>query len=289
MRMLGIAIASVALAAAAVGSGAAAQSPSAVPAGSPAAAPAQELLRTTLEPGDRLDDIGWGGSSVSWVQSGALTLLVDAGTVMIGPPGGDGGMVADGDSATVPARFTMRGGPETRMTWTNDDVSQAIVLTSAIVPARGGDGTSLPGESPAPTATPGPKEAPPVVRTIVVRGTGPAGQPATYTIRDQSGWVAGARVPDEQELRTWPRELFGATPVRATGRDTFDLLVTWSGSGCGPTITLTVGPRLRSMRLVDRSPGCDASAMGHWLVLRLRTTVGIPMREILFETVRHPS
>lgn len=299
MRVLGVAsVAAVALAAVVLGTGVAAQSPSPDP--SPATRPFQELLgftfpdavgrdrlvllRTTLTPGQRLDDIGWGGSSVSWVQSGSLTLTVDAGTVLVAPAGGAGGMVADGDTAQLGALDTVRGGADTRMSWANEDVSAAIVLTSAIIPAGSGDGTSLPGESPA--ETPGPKEAPPVVRTIVVRGTGPVGQPATYTIRDQSGWVAGARVPDEQELRGWPRELSGATPVRATGRDTFDLLVTWSGGGCGPDITLTVGPRLRSMRLVDRSPGCDASAMGHWLVLELRTTAGIPMRDIPFETVR---
>jgi hypothetical protein len=298
MRALGAA--AVAVAAVVLGSGAAAQAPS--PEASPAGGPSQELLgvtfpdvmgrdrlvllRTTLEPGQRLDDVGWGGASVSWVQSGELTLTVDAGTVLIAPAGGEGGMVADGDTAQLGALDTIRGGPETRMSWANEDRSQAIVLTSAIIPEGGGDGTSLPGDSPAPTETPGPKEAPPVVRTVVVRRTGPVGQPATYTIRDQSGWVVGARVPDEEELRSWPRELFGATPVRATGRDTFDLLVTWSGTGCGPTVTLTVGPRLRSMRLVDRSPGCDASAMGHWLVLELRTTVGIPMREIPFESIR---
>jgi hypothetical protein len=175
------------------------------------------------------------------------------------------------------------------MTRTNEDASRATVLTTAILPESGGDGTSLPGETSGPAVTRGPKEAPPVVRTMVVRGAGPVGQQATYTIRDQSGWVVGARVPDERERRNWPLELFGPTPVRATGRDTFDLLVTWSGGGCGPNITLTVAPRLRTMRPVDRSPGCDASAMNHWLVLELRATVGIPMRDIPLETVRRRS
>lgn len=306
MRVLGVAsVAVVALAVVALGTGVAAQSPSPAtsPVASPTSRPTQELLgftfpdaagrdrlvllRTTLEPGQRLDDIGWGGSSVSWVQSGALTLTVDAGTVRVAPTGGEGGMVADGDTAQLGALDTIRGGPETRMTWANEDVSAAIVLTTAIIPDGGGDGTSRPDGSPAPTETPGPKEAPPVVRTIVVRGTGPVGQPATYTIRDQSGWVAGARVPTEQELRDWPQEAPQAVgPVRATGPDTFDLLVRWSGGGCGPVVTLTVEPRLRAMRLVDRSPGCDASAMGHWLVLELRTTVGLPLREVPLDQVR---
>lgn len=296
MRVLG----TVALAILLLGGGAVAQSPSVEPAsghqevlgftfpdGSSRAR--LVLIRTTLEPGERLAGVGWGGSSVSWIESGSLTVLVEAGTIRVGGPGEDGGMVADGDSWTGDAFDTVLGGPATRMAWTNDDGSRVTVLTTAILPEDGGDGTSLPGGSPTPTETPVPKQAPPVVRTIVVRGTGPVGLPATYTIRDQSGWVVGARVPDEREMRSWPRELLGATPVRATGRDTFDLLVTWSGGGCGPNVTLTVAPRLRSMRLVDRSPGCDASAMGHWLLLQLRTTVGIPVREIPFETVRRRS
>lgn len=185
------------------------------------------------------------------------------------------------------ASDTVLGGPATRMTWTNEDVSRVTVLTAAFIPEDGGDGTSLPGASPDPTLTPGPKDAPPVVRTIVVRGTGPAGQPATSTIRDQSGWVVGARVPTERELRGWPVDGRPAVgPARATGPDAFELLVRWSGTGCGPVVTLTVEPRLRAMRLVDRSPGCDASAMGHWLVLRLRTPVGLPLRDVPLEWVR---
>ena len=227
------------------------------------------LIRTTLEPGERIDDVGWGGSSVSWVQSGSLTIDVLAGTVSVADDGQGGGLVADGDSTTLGARGTVRGTPASAMAWTNDDNVRLTVLTAAIIPADAGDPTAHPDGSPGPTPTPGPKEAPPVIRTFVLRGTGPLGQPATYTIRDQSGWVTGARVPSEQELRGWPLEARQTVgPVRATGADTFDLLVRWSGGGCGPVITLTVEPRLRAMHLVDRSPGCDASAMGHWLVLR---------------------
>jgi len=303
MRVLGVVALSIVL----LGGAATAQSPSVAPSEAPVAAPSgvsQELLgstfpagssdsrlvlvRTTLGPGERLDGVGWAGSSVSWVESGSLTIDVIAGTMTVAETDQSGGTLADGEAWTLGSLGTVRAGPKTVMDWANDTATRATVLTAAVIPsdASVGDPTSLPGASPAPTPTPGPKEAPPVLRTVVLRGTGPLGQPSVITIRDRSGWVMGARVPDERELRGWPGELSGAGPVRATGRDTFELLLTWSGSGCGPVVTLTVEPRLRSMRLVDRSPGCDASAMGHWLVLGLRTTVGIPVRDIPVETVR---
>lgn len=306
MRVLGTVALSIVLLCGA----ATAQSPSVAPSAAPSAAGAsQELLgftfpagssdsrlvlvRTTLEPGDRLAGVGWAGSSVSWVESGSLTIDVIAGTMTVAETDHSGGTLADGETWTLGSLGTVRAGPKTVMDWTNDTAARVTVLTAAVIPsdASVGDPTSLPGASPAPTPTPGPKEGPPVLRMVVLRmvvlrGTGPFGQPSVITIRDRSGWVVGARVPDERELRGWPMERSGAGPVRATGRDTFELLLTWSGSGCGPVVTLTVEPRLRSMRLVDRSPGCDASAMGHWLVLRLRTTVGLPVRDIPVATVR---
>jgi hypothetical protein len=44
----------------------------------------------------------------------------------------------------------------------------------------------------------------------------------------------------------------------------------WIGGVCGPIVTLDVAQDLRTITRTDRSPGCDAAATGHWLVLQLR-------------------
>jgi len=225
------------------------------------------MTRTTLEPGASLADIHAPGTSISWVQSGSVTVDNEAGHVYVARNETDGYWLSVGRGTTVLTTQSVKSGPDATMIWTNDEAVPAVIITTAILDTK----PPVIEPSPTPRPTAAPDFGGPVVKTVVVTGIGPAGQPSRITVRDHSGRLLGARIPSERELRFWsPLDGDGAGPLAGIAPRTHELMLEWSGSGCGPIVTIDVAADLRSMRLVDRTPGCDASAMGHWLVLRLR-------------------
>jgi hypothetical protein len=96
-------------------------------------------------------------------------------------------------------------------------------------------------------------------------------------VADRSGQVIGARVPTERELRFASggdpardyRDI-GIGPVAYLAGNERELLVRWDGTPCGPIVTVDVAKELAAIRVVDRTPGCDAAGVGYAIVLRLR-------------------
>ena len=97
------------------------------------------------------------------------------------------------------------------------------------------------------------------------------------TVADRSGRVIGARVPTQRELRFArvgypPSDVqdIGIGPVAVIGPHVSEMLIQWGGTPCGPVVTVDVAKDLGAIRVIDRTPGCDAAGIEYWLVLRFR-------------------
>ena len=65
----------------------------------------------------------------------------------------------------------------------------------------------------------------------------------------------------------------GLGPVAYLDGNMRELLVRWMGTPCGPVVTLDVAKELSAIRVLDRTPGCDAAGVGYAVVLRLKGSV----------------
>ena len=129
-----------------------------------------------------------------------------------------------------------------------------------------------------PPAEPEPRPRGKVVRRFTLTGPGITGDRYRITVADRSGRVIGARTPSEREIRfadqRWPEhDEVGTAPLVSlaeAGSNDHELLIRWGGTPCGPVATVDVARDLSAIRVIDRTPGCDASGHLYWLVLRLR-------------------
>ncbi|MFO1539535.1 MAG: hypothetical protein ACKOTZ_03675 [Chloroflexota bacterium] len=217
------------------------------------------------------------------VQSGVITVTLVDGSAGLWSATGSGDDLVDlgVDGAVdrpIGAGQVLWAGPDAVLTLENRGTDPTVVLSTVVT--RGQDVVILPVD---PDASPGAAFRDPVVKRIVLSGPGRSGDRFRITVADRSGRVIGARLPSASELRfAGGGDLDGDVreldigPVADLDRGTRELLVQWGGTPCGPVVTLDVARELDAIRLVDRTPGCDASGVGYAVVLRIRGRVPAP-------------
>jgi len=217
-----------------------------------------ELARIDLAPGASVPAHTRPGDELLYVEQGALTV-----TTLVDQDGPDAS-VDTGDGPGVIHREmygagrTIVAGPTEIQAWQNQGSEATVVLSSALLT---GDGLSVTPVVPVPSPTP----RPPVTGRVVLTGHG-SGGPYRIAIRDRSGHLVGARLPRPAELR-FARGGPSLVEGERSATGPIAVLLRWSGTGCGPVVYLDISADLSTIELSDRSPGCDASAMGHWVVL----------------------
>jgi hypothetical protein len=238
-----------------------------------------ELRRTSLVPGARMSETTFVGDWVSTVERGVLTVrLVEGLAVVAGPDGPQEFPGEEPRYLTIPTGGTLQSGPDAVLTWENQGSEPATVLSSAVISSghealaqvvRGPEGPDL--------------FAGPVIDRIVLAGPGETGDRYRITVADRSARVIGARVPTARDLRfagggDSPVDYrdIGIGPVAYLDGNVKELLVWWTGTPCGPVVTLDVAQDLSALRVVDRTGGCDAAGVRHAVVLRIRGEVPKP-------------
>jgi hypothetical protein len=58
--------------------------------------------------------------------------------------------------------------------------------------------------------------------------------------------------------------------------------VSWTGTICGPVVTIDIGADLERIRIIDRSPGCDAAAVPHSVILVFDTRAQLGRTEVVW-------
>lgn len=220
-----------------------------------------ELVRTTLQPGAELQGIGQPGTALSRVESGSVAVTTTDGRVTILRAPDVVSELDAGASGVVLAGQSIVSDVDATMTWFNVDSVPAVILTSRLL-----DAPEMRRADPDPAALQAP-----VFKRFVTFGPRLGGTRGRFTVKDRSGKVVRARVPTQRELRFWSPVGSGVGPLAQVRPGLRELLLFWEGGVCGPIVTLDVAKDLRTITRTDRSPGCDAAATGHWLVLQLRT------------------
>lgn len=232
-----------------------------------------ELLRTTLAPGAIMPPTRLAGEWLVRATEGILTAwLLDGTADVIDVDLEDVGAMPEGRATPIASLQEIATGPDAVMIWENRGAQAVTVLSVATIP---GDDPAMSEVDPAAPMTPA--ISGPVLERRVLRGQSVAGGRSRITIADRSGRLIGARVPSERELRfAGPgrrsrddADLRIGPVARLSGRRS-ELLVRWWGTPCGPIVTVDVAQDLSAIRLVDRTPGCDAMGVPYALVLRFR-------------------
>lgn len=231
-----------------------------------------EIMWTTLEPGASMPPTRFDGSWLARIESGALTVSALDGSVWIqGFEGSEDEPIEGSRAVRLEAGQLLSFGPDAVLTWENPGPERVSVLTTAVVDE---DHESMVVVDPA--ARPGRTPRPEVLKRFVLRGPGMTGDRYRITVTDRSGRVTGARVPTEREVRFADQrsllesDHIGIGPLAPLRSGAHELLIRWGGTPCGPVVTVDVEPDLSSIRVIDRTPGCDLAGVGYWLVLRLR-------------------
>jgi quercetin dioxygenase-like cupin family protein len=230
-----------------------------------------ELARVTLAPGSVLPRTTFDGTWLVRVMSGSMTVVaLDGPAWTQAPDRTESEPIGSADGVTVSAGTVVGFGPDAVLTWQNVTDEPVTLLASAMV-----DEEADPILSAAQQHSPAGLQ-PPVVDRFVLTGPGTTGDRYRIVVADRSGRVIGARVPRERELR-----FSGSTalldyrdvaigPTAFVRRGAHEMLIRWGGTPCGPIVRVDVAADLSAIRVIDRTPGCDAMGMAHWLVLRLR-------------------
>jgi hypothetical protein len=227
-----------------------------------------ELLRSTLPVGAELPPMRFGGDWLIRADEGVLTVTLLDGSAVIGET--EGIDLPHGEAITLGEDQVLMAGPDAVMRWANRGDGDVVLLSTA----------SIPGDRPTMTTT-NPQQADPavrgpVVKRHVIRGRTPTGSRSRITVLDRSGRVTGVRIPSARELRFagpgWssPDGIASVGPVGHIGERRSEILIRATTTPCGPVVTVDVAEDLSAIRIVDRTPGCDAAGVGYALVLRIR-------------------
>jgi len=215
--------------------------------------------------------------------SGRWSVRVDSGPLEA--TGSVGGIMVDGefaesyDAEAEFGRLTVRPGSRfrfrdgTRMSWSNPGDEPTVLFTLVII-----DEDHEPilwiGEAEARhrEASVNPFKGE-VVKRLVLRA--PDGGPCDHklVIRDLSGQLLGARIPNDDELRFLGRgeaiegNGIAIGPVVSLTKG-HEVLVSWLGTPCGPTSRIEIGKDVAAIR-VENLCACDSAGATHSVVLRL--------------------
>jgi hypothetical protein len=235
-----------------------------------------DLRRMTLAPGAALPpthfDEGW----LVRLEDGELEIAVTQGRAVIsGDASPDGRWLEAGDTGTLFAGDRVVVDGRSIVSWRALGTVPAVVLMSGVVRSPEAALAAVTDEPTTEDLFDGD-----VIRRFVLTGPGATEGRSRITVADRSGRVIGARVPTERDLRFAGG---GDPPVHHQGHPDLrigpvawledpvrELLVRWTGTPCGPVVTVDVARELAAIRIIDRTPGCDAAAMGHSVVLRFR-------------------
>jgi quercetin dioxygenase-like cupin family protein len=214
------------------------------------------LARVEIQPGAGIPDHTHAGDRVTWVQQGVLEVRIDDGS--FGPDLDDVARV-EGVPFTLHPGEWLTSYADTVQAWDNPGGTPVVLLVASLL--RDGDHPfDLLADRPA--ATPrGPARLRRVLRGHV------GDQAYRITVRDRSGHLRDARMPSSGELRFGFR---GEPPELVVGSGAGrqqPVLVRWLGTICGPVVTIDVDADLSRIRVIDRSPGCDAAGVPHAVVL----------------------
>ena len=238
-----------------------------------------ELARIALAPGASVPAHTRPGDELLFVEQGALTVTTLAG------PGGPDRVVDTGDGPGVIHREmygegrSVAAGPTDIQVWENQTTEPTVVLSMALL--HGEDPAIFPVVvAPSPTS-PSPSPQPPVVKRLTLTGQGAGGR-YRITVRDRSGHLTGARLPSPAELR-FAAEGPGLIVDHDSGPRSTPVLLRWEGTPCAPVVDLDIAADLSEIRLHDRTPGCDASAVGHWLVLEFDRHAPLDETQLTFD------
>ena len=230
-----------------------------------------ELTRIALAPGASVPAHTRPGDELLFVEQGALTVTTLAGPDRAVDTGDGPGVIHRemyGEGRSIVA------GPTDIQLWENQTTEPTVVLSMAL----------LHGEDPAifpVVVAPSPSPQPPVVKRMTLTGQGAGGR-YRIRVRDRSGHLTGARLPSPTELR------FAAEgPSLIMDHDSrlrsTPVLLRWEGTPCAPVVDLDIAADLSEIRLHDRTPGCDASAVGHWLVLEFDRHAVLDETQLTFD------
>ena len=227
--------------------------------------------RIVLQPGATLPMSEFRGEWTVQVESGILAVEGSFGRLQIDDSIADAYVASDDDTLWVRPGSQLRFDDGITMRWSNPGDEPTVLMTMSIID-----------EEDEPILTLEEAEARrheaqvepfghPVVKRVVLRKPGYRVCDHEITIRDRSGRLIGARIPEPQELRFVDRDE-GPTgvslgPISGRGKGN-GLLVTWLGSDCGPTARIDIGEDVSAIRVETRCQ-CDGAGGIHSVVLQL--------------------
>jgi len=226
------------------------------------------LERYTLEPGASSPPTRRTGTLTGSVEAGSLDVTAIDGDVWFAAPDDtEGGSIPTGETRTLRAGYQLVSDGALSI-WTNRG-TETVILVVAHVIGPGDDAEVVVDLATSPEPTPRRK----IVQQITITGPGSGGARYRARIVDRSGRVVGARIPTARELRFVADHDTSAPGVGPAadlpGTQIQELLVRWVGGVCGPHVTFDVSKAFDAIHIIERSPGCDAAAMGHAIVLRI--------------------
>ncbi len=229
--------------------------------------------RIVLEPGETLPMSEFSGEWKVQVESGILAVEGSFGRLQIDDSIADAYVASDDDTLWVRPGSQLRFDDGITMRWSNPGDEPTVLMTMSVIDEE--DEPILTLEE-AEARRHGARVEPfehPVVKRVVLRKPGYRVCDYEITIRDRSGRLIGARIPEPEELRFVDRfeglydndVVLGPIAGRGKGHG---LLVTWLGSDCGPTARIDIGQDASAIR-VETLCFCDGAGGIHSVVLQL--------------------
>jgi len=237
-----------------------------------------ELLRVTLVEGEESGPLEFAGAWLVRVVSGELAVdLIEGPAEVVGTTGVLEIVAAASDATTIQSGEILRAGPDAVMAWANAGAGELELAAVVVLPLEA-DVTSEPETADDRNAL----FMEPVAKRIVVSGPGDTGGRYRLVVADRSGLVTGARVPTDQELLFLrqvggdPDSVIRLGPIAFLPGGGRELLVRWLSTACGPRANIDIARDFSAIRVVDRTPGCDAAAVSYALVIRVRNAIPDP-------------
>jgi hypothetical protein len=227
--------------------------------------------RIVLQPGATLPMSEFSGEWTVQVESGILAVEGSFGRLQVNDSIADAIVASDDSTLWVRPRSQLGFDDGITMRWSNPGDEPTVLMTMSIIDEEDEPILTL---DEAETRRQELRVEPfehPVVKRIVLRKPGSRVCDHEITIRDRSGRLIDARVPDPVELRFVERDP-GPTgvalgPIAGWGKG-HGLLVTWLGSDCGPTARIDIGEDVSAVR-IETLCHCDGAGGDHSVILQL--------------------